>query len=321
MIEYLRKKYGVKRIAIIDTDVHHGDGTQEIYYNDPDVLFVSFHQDGRTLYPGSGFMDELGGPLAYGTTINIPLAPKTTDTGINYAIDNLILPMLEEFKPELIINSAGQDNHYSDPLANMAFSAKGYADLNKKLKPDIAVLEGGYSVETALPYINMALIMAMANIDYSNLREPDYVPSRFKESKRNLDYIKDMVEKQLNVFRKREEIIAENRQKAGDFHSYHRSIFYDTEYLHEDQRNELRMCPQCSGFRVINSSCQHHNGRLYKVSCISVPANACSQCQEQARRVYRDMSSYNHYDFVYLQDRLGDEYRSFDLQKDLEKVL
>lgn len=321
MIEYLRKKYGVKRIAIIDTDVHHGDGTQEIYYNDPDVLFVSFHQDGRTLYPGSGFMDELGGPLAYGTTINIPLAPKTTDTGINYAIDNLILPMLEEFKAELIINSAGQDNHYSDPLANMSFSAQGYAELNKKLKPDIAVLEGGYSVETALPYINMALIMAMANIDYSNLREPDYVPSRLKESPRNLDYIKDMVEKQLNVFRNREEIIAQNRQKTGDFHSYHRSIFYDTEYLHEDQRNELRMCPHCNGFRVINSSCQHRNGALYKVSCISVPANACSKCQEQAKRVYQDMSNYNHYDFVYLQDRLEDEYRSFNLQKDMEKVL
>ena len=62
MVEYLRQKYGLKRIAIVDTDVHHGDGTQEIFYHDPEVLFISFHQDGRTLYPGSGFMEEAGGP-------------------------------------------------------------------------------------------------------------------------------------------------------------------------------------------------------------------------------------------------------------------
>ena len=129
MVEYLRQTYGVKRIAIVDTDVHHGDGTQEIFWHDPDVLFISFHQDGRTLYPGSGFDDELGGPLAYGTTINIPLAPRTTDKGIHYIIDNLVLPILDEFKPEIMINSAGQDNHYSDPLSNMSFTAQGYAIL------------------------------------------------------------------------------------------------------------------------------------------------------------------------------------------------
>src|SRR5512139_2407418 len=180
MVEYLRSKYGHKRIAVIDTDVHHGDGTQEIFWHDPNVLFISFHQDGRTLYPGSGFTNELGGPLAYGTTINIPMAPGTTDEGIHYILDNLVLPILQEFGPEVIINSAGQDNHYSDPLANMKFTARGYAILNRKLRPDIAVLEGGYSVETALPYINMGIIMAMAGIDFSNLREPDYGPSGLK---------------------------------------------------------------------------------------------------------------------------------------------
>ena len=121
MIEYLRKKYGLQRIAIVDTDVHHGDGTQDIYWHDPDVLFISFHQDGRTLYPGSGFTDEIGGPLAAGATLNVPLPPGTTDEGILYVLDNLVLPVLDEFQPELIVNSAGQDNHYSDPLANMAF--------------------------------------------------------------------------------------------------------------------------------------------------------------------------------------------------------
>jgi len=168
MIEYLRKKYGIKRIAVVDTDVHHGDGTQDIYWHDPDVLFISFHQDGRTLYPGSGFTDEIGGPLALGTTLNVPLPPGTTDTGINFVLEELVLPVLEKFQPELVVNSAGQDNHYTDPLANMRFSARGYAVLNERLAPDIAVLEGGYSVETALPYVNLGILMAISGIEYSN---------------------------------------------------------------------------------------------------------------------------------------------------------
>ena len=112
MIEYLRQHYGLKKIAIVDTDVHHGDGTQDIYWHDPDVLFISFHQDGRTLYPGSGFPSELGGPNAFGMTINVPLEPGTTDEGIHYVLDNLVLPLLDDFQPDLIVNSAGQDNHY-----------------------------------------------------------------------------------------------------------------------------------------------------------------------------------------------------------------
>jgi len=321
MIEYLRRKYGVKRVAIVDTDVHHGDGTQEIYYNDPDVLFISFHQDGRTLYPGSGFMNELGGPLAYGTTINLPLAPRTTDTGILHALDNLIMPLLEEFKPDLIINSAGQDNHYSDPLADMRFSAQGYARLNSRLAPDIAVLEGGYSVETALPYVNMGLIMAMAGIDFTNLREPDYVPERMKESASNLEYIDKMVKQQLTVFRARDEIIAKNRLAKERFHSIHKQIFYDTDYIHEEQSIKLRMCQQCAGFRLIESTAQHRNGQYYRVYCISIPANACSECHAEARACYQDLCGNERYDFVYLQDRIDDEYRSMDNNKDLETIL
>lgn len=321
MIEYLRHKYGIKRVAIVDTDVHHGDGTQEIYFNDPDVLFISFHQDGRTLYPGSGFMEELGGPLAYGTTINLPLAPRTTDTGILYALDNLIMPLLEEFKPDLIVNSAGQDNHYSDPLADMRFSAQGYARLNARLAPDIAVLEGGYSVETALPYVNMGLIMAMAGIDFSNLREPDYVPARMKESASNLEYIAKMVKQQLDTFRQREEVVARNRKSKERFHSVYKQIFYDTDYIHEDQNVKLRLCPDCAGYRLIESTAQHRNGQYYRVYCISIPANCCAACQAEARSCYDDLAGNGRYDFVYLQDRINDEYRSMDNKKDLEKVL
>ena len=87
MIEYIRRHYGRKRIAVVDTDCHHGDGTQDIYWHDPDTLFISIHQDGRTLYPGSGFPDEFGGPNALGTTINIPLPPETSDEGFLYVLE------------------------------------------------------------------------------------------------------------------------------------------------------------------------------------------------------------------------------------------
>lgn len=321
MIEYLRKKYNIKRVAIVDTDVHHGDGTQEIYWDDPDVLFISFHQDGRTLYPGSGFLDELGGPLAYGATINLPLRPRTTDTGILFALEELIMPLLEEFKPDIIVNSAGQDNHYTDPLADMAFTAQGYARLNARLSPDIAVLEGGYSVETALPYINMGLIMAMAGMDFSALREPDFNPARFNESSANLDYIKQMVDRQLRAFRQREEVVAANRKKGGEFFSSERSVFYDTDYISEDQRTRIRNCSRCGGYRTIESSAQHHDGGYYTAYCISIPMSACDQCQAEARALYSDMKRKSNCRQVFLQDRPGDEFLSYDAKSEKETVL
>ena len=93
MIARLRHKYGIKKVAVVDTDVHHGDGSQDIFYHDPDTLYISFHQDGRTLYPGTGFMDEFGGPQAWGSNINIPLPPGTGDQGILKIMKELVLPI------------------------------------------------------------------------------------------------------------------------------------------------------------------------------------------------------------------------------------
>lgn len=320
MVEYIRKKYGLRKIAIIDTDVHHGDGTQEIFYNDPDVLFISFHQDGRTLYPGSGFIDELGGPLAYGTTINIPLLPRTTDYGIHYVLDNLILPILEDFKPELVVNSAGQDNHFTDPLAEMAFTAQGYAQLNSKLAPDIAVLEGGYSVETALPYVNAGILMAMAEIDYSNLKEPGFVPGKLKEPPGNIEHIKKIVEIQKNNYLTRHDVIEQFRKNSEPYKNEYVRIFYDTEYIHEEQNVQHRICQKCLGFRTIKSTAQQRSGKLYTVFCISIPIYACTDCQDEARQAYQDMIKNGRFDIVYLQDRAQDVYLMYDCDKEMETV-
>ncbi len=320
LIEYLRRKHGLRRIAIVDTDVHHGDGTQEIYYHDPDVLFISFHQDGRTLYPGSGFVEELGLPPATGMTINIPLAPRTTDEGILFMVDRLIIPLLEEFKPELVVNSAGQDNHYTDPLANMCFSAGGYAELNRMLAPDIAVLEGGYSVETALPYVNLALIMAMAGIDYSNLHEPDYERSALKEDPANLIRLEKIAALQLQNFRMRRELQEAAAHGYGDFFRTSNQIYYDTDQIRENQQIRQRLCPNCGSFRVIASTALHGSGRRSRVLCFSTPLYCCDACREEGRAEYRQALDKNEgkYDYILLQDRFADDYRRFDCKNETE---
>lgn len=302
MIEYLRKAYGVDRIAIIDTDCHHGDGTQDIYWHDPDTLFISLHQDGRTLYPGSGFHFELGGPTAAGTTLNFPLPPKTSEEGFLYVLENGILPILEDFKPDLVINSAGQDNHYTDPITNMSFSAQGYAELTSRLKPDIAVLEGGYSIEGALPYVNVGIIMAMAGLDYSTVREPDYRPERIRQGQDVTRHIERVVEEALQVWKKGPGMRAHNRERNKTAQR-ERSIFYDTDMIRESQLETIRLCPDCSGLLTIDSSAD--NGR--RVYAIHIPRKACSECLDIGYKTYdsMDIKSYNR---IFLQDRTADQY-------------
>ena len=105
MVDHLRSRLGPDlRVAIVDTDAHHADGTQDIFYNDPGVLHISLHQDGRTLYPGTGFLSERGGPAAYGQTVNIPLPPGTGDEGMLMALEEVVLPILEEWQPDLAVS-------------------------------------------------------------------------------------------------------------------------------------------------------------------------------------------------------------------------
>ena len=210
-----------------------------------------------------------------------------TDEGILYVLDKLVLPVLDEFEPELVINSAGQDNHYTDPLANMHFSARGYAVLNERLSPNIAVLEGGYSVETALPYVNMGIIMAMAGIDYSNLYEPDYQERKFTEEGKKLVLLEKIVNQLTQIFQARESMQAAFRQKAGPYHQTERHIYYDTDGIREFQRETLRICPDCPGYTTITRA-SHAHGAVSHVFCIGIPFQACSRCQEEGMEKYEE---------------------------------
>lgn len=302
MIEQLRAAYGVDRVAIVDTDCHHGDGTQDIYWHDPDTLCISIHQDGRTLYPGSGFVNEFGGPTAAGSTLNIPLPPYTSEEGFLYVLNNAVLPVLEEFKPDLIVNSAGQDNHFSDPLTNMNFSAQGYADLTRLLNPDIAVLEGGYSIEGALPYVNLGIILAMAGIDYSNVKEPDYNFESLRQSAEVTGAIKKICDEVMDVWNKRHSIrkqLCENQVTA----ERRRNVFYDTAGINEFQHETLNICSKCSGVIKIDSSADTGSHIL----AVHIPIKACDKCRKTGRQWY-EAADTGRYDIIMLQDRPEDRF-------------
>ena len=302
MVEYIRSQFGIKRIAVIDTDCHHGDGSDDIFWHDPDVLFISLHQDGRTMYPGSGFPNELGGPNAKGSNLNIPLPPGTSTEGYLYVINNCVLPILEEFKPDLIVNSAGQDNHYTDPLTNMNFSAQGYAELTRLLKPDIAVLEGGYSIEDALPYVNLGIILAMAGLDYSGVVEPDFNPGRLKQSVSITDKIKKTTDI-INTYWNQRDEMRQKEGTPGDFQVRHREIFYDTDNIFEQQKEKIRICRDCGGSFQIDSKATSG----YNILGVHIPVNACQSCIEQGYKFF-DQADKAKFNKVFLQDRTKDIY-------------
>ncbi len=304
MIENMRKENPSLRVAIIDSDCHHGDGTQDIYWNDKDTLLISFHQDGRTLFPGTGSIDEFGGPSAYGYNINIPLPPGTGDEGFLHVLDHVILPILDDYKPDIIINSAGQDNHYSDPITNMNFTAQGYAELNRKLDPDIAVLEGGYSIEGALPYINLGIILAMAGIDYSQVKEPDYDPESLKQSADITKYIEEISKLIYDKWKNRHKL-REEKYAGKSYIEETRQIYYDTDGITENQKQVYRTCHKCSGLNMIYSK----SSTNFNVLAITIPRDGCKKCLDSGYKLYKETTLKN-FTNAYLQDKVNDQYHA-----------
>lgn len=280
MVEYLRSKYQVRRIAVVDTDVHHGDGSQDVFYHDPDTLYISFHQDGRTLYPGTGFPEEAGSPGAWGTNINLPLLPGTGDEGLHRLYDGLISHILEDFQPELIINSAGQDNHFSDPLASMSVTAQGYARLADKLQADIAVLEGGYSIESALPYVNTGIILAMAGMDYSKVVEPDLSMLRVQDKRCN-QRVDQLIEQVGEIYFNRAKTQKELLKKCGGIWQRRKGIYYDEEGIREQQIETVHYC-SCGGYFTIQTAAEGTRFGDQSAFIVCLPRYICAKCRQQA---------------------------------------
>lgn len=122
--EYAMQKYGVKRIAIIDFDAHHGNGTQDLFYDSESVMYISFHQYPH--YPGTGSLDETGTGAGKGFNMNFPFAPRTGEEDYLIALRDVIIPVMEKFKPELFLVSAGYDSHLLDQLSSLNLSEESY---------------------------------------------------------------------------------------------------------------------------------------------------------------------------------------------------
>jgi acetoin utilization protein AcuC len=116
---------GAERVAYVDVDVHHGDGVERVFWNDPRVLTISLHESGRFLFPGTGFPTDTGGPAAEGSAVNVALPPGTSDAGWLRAFHAVVPLLLEEFRPEVLVSQHGCDSHMLDPLAHLALTVDG----------------------------------------------------------------------------------------------------------------------------------------------------------------------------------------------------
>ena len=159
---------GTRRVFILDWDVHHGNGTQEIFYRDPAVVFCSLHQE--AWYPGTGSLEETGDGPGEGTTINIPLPAGVGDGGYQHLFEEVVVPLLRAVAPSLIIVSAGYDAHHADPLGGMRLTAGGFGRLAALVRetagstPIAALLEGGYDLD-ALAHSVASTLGAFTGID------------------------------------------------------------------------------------------------------------------------------------------------------------
>jgi acetoin utilization deacetylase AcuC-like enzyme len=151
---HAQQAYPIERVLIVDYDVHHGNGTQEIFYDDPTVLYISTHQS--PLYPGTGPIHEVGEGAGHGFTINAALPPGVGDLGYARVFDQIVIPAARRYQPELILVSGGYDAHWADPLANMMLSLAGYTHMDRALLAlagelcdgrIVFVLEGGYNLQ------------------------------------------------------------------------------------------------------------------------------------------------------------------------------
>ena len=207
LVEYLREKHGLKRVLILDYDVHFGNGTSDIYYSDPDVLFISLHQDPRTIYPGTGFIEQIGRGAGEGYNVNVPLPPGTGDQTYLHAVEETFVPLAEEFKPELIIANGGSDSHFADMLGNLGLTVNGFFALSRTIVEEaervcrgkLVLMPGSGYNPAVLPLCWYALAAGAAGLETISVTDP-YAPP--VEPGWNRRRVKDTLAKLKRVLRK-----------------------------------------------------------------------------------------------------------------------
>lgn len=181
--EYLLKIKGLKRLAILDLDLHHGNGTQDIFWDRGDVFYISTHQS--PLYPGTGMLNDVGGGQGKGWTANFPLPPGSGDTAVLSILEEIILPLLNQRNPQIILISYGFDPHWKDPLGHLLLTANGFGEVIRRIclwtdshcDGRVALfLEGGYDLDAAA-VCSTAVVSALLGKEWD-----DPYPCPFKEN-------------------------------------------------------------------------------------------------------------------------------------------
>ncbi|MFC2071620.1 histone deacetylase family protein [Chloroflexota bacterium] len=205
---YLMQEHELERILILDTDAHAGNGTCEYFYEEPRVLFIDLHQDPRSLYPGTGFANQIGSGSGKGFTINIPMPAYAGYDSYELVFKSIVEPVTQEFKPQIIIRNGGSDPHFADGLTMLGLPVKGFRMLGQKVREmaricddkAIDLIASGYN-EEVLPYGWLALISGLADIE-CGIEEPQPIPQEF-----SMDYslaqtteVIDEVKKQLKDY-------------------------------------------------------------------------------------------------------------------------
>jgi len=183
-IEMFRKKHD-ERVLYFDFDAHHGDGVQNAFYRSQNVLTISIHETGRTLFPGTGRVYENGAGEGKGFAVNIPLLPGAGDRELTRAFDEVVVPLFESFRPSLLVTQLGVDGHYMDPLAHLSYTSQGYETVLRKIKELahehcnrgwLAVGGGGYHI------LNVARLWSLFLAIMIDEEVPRWIPEDFLES-------------------------------------------------------------------------------------------------------------------------------------------
>ncbi len=256
-IAHLLREKPDLRLAIVDTDAHHGDGNEDFFFYDARIKHFSIHQDGRTIFPGTGFPEVIG---AYNNNRNIPLPPGTGDSYLYQALTDLVIPELRAFSPDYVIHVTGFDGHQADYLSALEYSDDAWGMISHLLQPDLTIIEGGYDLKKAIPSSLPPLIKALTEKTYS-ISPPPHL-KKAKNWTGAIRGIWDQSEEEL-----------ENGK--NDPRSRHISFFYDEAFFAEERAETYYPCNRCGGLLHVISSCFSRREFLY------MPPEICNRCEEQ----------------------------------------
>jgi acetoin utilization protein AcuC len=183
---YLIDHYQLNRIMVLDTDAHAGNGSSEYFHDNPKILYIDIHQDPCTIYPGTGFVSDIGIDKGRGFTVNIPLPIHAGNASYMMAFDQVILPLAAEYKPQIIIRNGGSDPHFDDGLTYLGMTVAGFRAMGDKVREMAEVCQGkeidliasGYN-QTVLPYAWLALLGGIADFPIT-VEEPVSIPKQFE---------------------------------------------------------------------------------------------------------------------------------------------